>query len=115
VLTHALDETEWPVTAALWLFFSESNQWRLIFASPTVNKEGPGNAYKHIQTALRNLPTGTSSVGLQDIAVIDASAPVVELLSTVVKTGEDSIAGIRFSENVINGHLIEDAYIYRMT
>jgi hypothetical protein len=64
VLTHALDETEWPVTAALWLFFSESNQWRLIFASPTVNKEGPRNAYKHIQNALRNLPTGTSSVGL---------------------------------------------------
>jgi len=36
-----------------------------------------------------------------------------ELIRKVIGTG-GSIQGIRFSQNAINGHFIEDAYIYRI-
>ena len=39
-------------------------------------------------------------------------APVVALLRTAIRTGP-GISGIRFKNNVIDGTLIEDAYIYR--
>jgi hypothetical protein len=32
-LTKKLDESGLPVTAALWLFVSDLNEWRLMFAS----------------------------------------------------------------------------------
>ena len=112
-LTRKLDELKWPVIASLWFYFPEENQWRLIFASPEVKKEGPKKAYKHVQEALSKLPENTPQTDLRDIAVVDAEHPLISLLRLAVSTG-DGISGIRFSRNVINGHLIEDAYIYRI-
>jgi uncharacterized protein YbjQ (UPF0145 family) len=40
---------------------------------------------------------------------------LIELLSTAIQTPADAVAGIRFSNNTINGQLIPDAYIYRLT
>jgi hypothetical protein len=38
---------------------------------------------------------------------------MITLLRVALRTGP-GIGGIRFSSNVINGTLIEDAYIYRL-
>ena len=40
--------------------------------------------------------------------------PLIDLLSTAIQTPADALAGIRFSNNTINGQLIPDAYIYRL-
>jgi hypothetical protein len=40
---------------------------------------------------------------------------LVKLLRVLIRTGPDNLNEIRFTENVINGVLIEDALIYRMT
>lgn len=40
-LTAKLDELGVPVTSALWLFVSDINEWRLLFASPEVSEKGP--------------------------------------------------------------------------
>lgn len=112
-LTRKLDDMEWPVVASLWFYSSDSNQWRLLFASPRVDEEGPPKAYQHIRNALQELPENIPTVALQNIAVMDSSHPLISLLRTAVRTGE-SISGIRFTDNVVNGQLIEGAYIYRM-
>jgi hypothetical protein len=46
------------------------------------------------------------------IGVLDAEADLVRLLKAAVGTGP-GISRIRFSKNVINGHFIDDALIYR--
>jgi hypothetical protein len=85
----------------------------LMLASPAVAVDGPREVYARIQEVIRK-SASESSVPLHDISVVDSKDPLVRLLKTAVQTGP-AISGIRFSRNTINGHFIEDAYIYRMT
>ncbi len=113
-LTRKLDELRWPVLASLWLYQSESNQWKLIIASPAVTTDGPKKSYEKIQAALANTPDAAGALTLSDIGVTDPKDPLILLLRAAIKT-EPTVSGIRFTRNVINGRFIEDAYIYRMS
>ena len=111
-LTEKLDSMGLPLAAAMWFFVPEVNEWRLFFASPEVDALGPRSVYKKIQDAVAALG-GETPIPLSMIGVLDAEADVVHLLQAVVRTGPD-INRIRFSKNVINGHFINDALIYRV-
>ena len=54
-----------------------------------------------------------AELSLDDLALAKPDAPLVTLLRNAVRTGS-GIHGIRFSNNVMNGTVIEDAYIYRL-
>ncbi len=112
-LVELLDRERFPVTAAMWLFVPDSNQWRLLLASPKIQSEGPKKAYEEVLRALSTLPKGPQSLSLKDITVVESDNPLVGLLRSAIRTGT-AISGIRFSRNTINGHFIEDAYIYRL-
>ncbi|MGI8603014.1 MAG: hypothetical protein ACR2OZ_08440 [Verrucomicrobiales bacterium] len=109
-LTLALDEAGGKVNAALWLFLSDQNSWRLILASPEVKTRGPRAVYKKVQRVLSRCPC--DGLEVQDISVIDPDDPLVNRLRAGVRT--DSGPGVRFSRTSINGHFIEDAFIYRV-
>jgi len=66
--------------------------------------------YEHIQKLLGN----DSALTLRHISAVPSDDPVVKLLRAAVKTGANDVAGVRFSRNLINGHFVEDAYIYRL-
>jgi len=112
-LIRRLDETGLVIPAALWFYDLESNDWRLIIASPDVHGKGLKTVYKDVQSVLRTTPEDQSIISLKDISVVDSSDPLVSLLKIGLRTG-GGISGIRFSRNMINGTLIEDAYIYRL-
>lgn len=109
-LIQALDAKSLAIKAALWLFSSENNEWRLVIASPYVDKNGPRETYKFIQKTLKALPE--VSLSLNDIFVMSPKNKLIELISTAIHTG-NKIEGIRFTNNVIDNTLIEDAFIYR--
>lgn len=111
-LTRKLDEAKWPVTASFWYFVSDDNQWKLIVASPKLESEGPKQSYEAISDALSTLRKYFD--GLDFISVVAPGNDVVQTLSLALNTGP-AIAGIRFSKNMINGHYIDDAYVYRIT
>lgn len=113
-LTKKLDERCWPVHASLWVFFSEGNQWKLLLASPRVKLDGPKKSYETVQSALADTPAAGGTIMLSDIAVTDPDAPLLGLLRVAITTGP-TLSGIRFTGNVINGHFIDDAYIYRIS
>ncbi len=113
-LTKKLDELQWPVLASLWLYLSEGNQWKLVLASPLVASDGPKKSYETIQAALAETPAAAGAVALSDIGVTDSNDQLIQLLHVAIKTGP-TVGGIRFTRNVINGHFIEDAYIYRLS
>jgi hypothetical protein len=112
-LTRRLDDARLIVDASLWFYTTESNAWRLIVASPEVRMHGTRWTYKKIQSVISRMPPEQPGISLKDVTVVDNQDPLIALLRGVVKT-PDGINGIRFSRNVINGVLIEDAYIYRM-
>ena len=113
-LTRQLAETRFIVSASLWLYIPETNTWRFIVASPEVSAQGPKKVYQQVQSVISKMPEEQPKIPLKDVTVIDSNDPLVSLLRVAIRTG-DGISGIRFTHNVINGVLIEDAYIYRIT
>ena len=111
-LIERLDAKNSEVKSAFWLYFSEEKTWKLMVASPLVDKEGPRVYYKRIVDANTQATTEEEIVSLNDIGVINTNHQIVQLLKFMIATG-DGTSGIRFSRNTINGVFIEDTYIYR--
>ena len=112
-LTSKLDEVGLPVAAAFWFLVPDLNEWRLLIASQEVSSSGPRTVYEKIRRTVEELGDRSAAVPLSIISVLDADADLVRLLKLAVRTGP-GIARIRFSKNVINGHFIDDALIYRV-
>ena len=113
-LVATLDRQSLLVKAAYWLYLTEQRVWRLVVVSPEVGVHGPRAVYGRIRAALTKLPSTVSSVESKDIVVVDTKDRFYLLLRTAVTTGPD-ISGMRFTRNTVNGHFIEDAYLYRVT
>ena len=112
-LLQALDKAGLAPDAAFWFYFSDVNAWKLVLAEMKVGPRGPREVYKQIQRTLGALSDKIKTLSLADVAVAKPDAPIVSVLKRAVRTGP-GIGGIRFSQNVIDGVLIEDAYIYRL-
>lgn len=110
-LTAKLDEMGVAVVAALWFFMPDTNEWRLLFASPEVSTQGPRTVYQKIWKALEEAG-GDVAIPFSMIGVIDADADLVVRLQRGIRTGP-GISRIRFSKNVTDGRFIDDALIYR--
>jgi len=116
LLIQQLDRSKLTIDAALWSYLSELGGWRLILGVKELDRLGPKKVYRTIQSVLhrtqKTLPEG-SRVSLDEITILAPGAPLFKLLRIAVGTGS-GISGLRFSNNVINGQLVEDAYIYRL-
>ncbi|MEK6477730.1 hypothetical protein WJR50_09360 [Catalinimonas sp. 4WD22] len=107
-----LDKSGLEVTSAFWFYLAEVEEWRLMLAMPSIDIQGRKKTYAKIWGVLdRN--RSTLNIPLDAITLISPKHELNQLLRSVVKTGK-SMSGIRFSGDVINGTLIEDAYIYRV-
>ena len=111
-VVRALDEAGLEVRAASWLRLAEAPDWRLVLAMPLVDKEGPRAGYGAIRKTLAR-PPGRVEVPLGMISVIGLKDPLYRLLRRLVKTARKAIADIRVSDNIVDGVLVQDAYIYR--
>lgn len=111
-LLRQLDAADVHVDAALWFYFPDNENWKLILSLPRFIKQGPKLAYRRVQKALSKLGDDFA-ISLYDVSIAKPNDPLFQLLKTATKTGP-GISHIRFSNNVINGQLIEDVLIYRL-
>lgn len=111
-LIESLDRSDFEVIAALWLYLSEPDEWRLIIASPTEHEKGPRKAYIAIQSVL-NTSLPPIEIPLQNISVVSPDDNLIRTLQGLISTGS-GISGIRFKQCSFNNLFIEDAYIYRV-
>ncbi len=111
-LVERLDAEQAEVKSAFWLYFSEDKTWKLIIASPLVDSLGPREYYKKVVGANSAASEEEEVISLNNIGVTNTVSQIVQLLKFAIGTG-GGISGIRFSRNTINGHFIEDSYIYR--
>lgn len=112
-LLRALDAAGFPVSAAFWYRMQETNDWRLIIASPTVRDQGPDFAYQNIQRALSQLSNPT--VQLTDIWVVKDTEPLAQLIKSDKRTGPREISNLRYYNTSVSGAYIDAAYVYRST
>lgn len=107
-LLDALKEDGFAVDVALWLLNPESGVWRLMMASPVVDVN-PGNAYEAVQMLLKRRPD--IPLTLRDVTLVSPSSSLIEHLRRGAAHGQVE-ADMRLFRGAIDGHFIEDAYIY---
>lgn len=112
-LVEGLDKAGVSPDAAFWLYFPDNAAWKLLLGEVKVGPDGPRETYRSVQKILQSLRNQISHLSLEDVALTKADAPIIKLLIQAVVTGP-GINGIRFTHNVVNGTLIEDAFIYRL-
>lgn len=112
-LIKGLDRANLAPEAAFWLYSSETDSWKLVIAEFKVATEGPSSVYRRIRERLNALSRFRHVLALEDIRLTTPDDNLVRLLRRVLQTGSKNV-GIRFKGNVIDGTLIEDAYIYRV-
>ena len=111
-LTHQLIQTTFPVTAALWIYLADLNVWRLHIASKLVESKGPRHAYRKIHSLINKQGPTMDGLTLNDVTVIEASAPGIAALQQGFKG--DALTEKRLKGVSIGGHYFSDAYIYKL-
>jgi hypothetical protein len=112
-LTVALDEAGLDIRAAFWLYLPDQNSWRYVFATPLALTRGPKRIYQKVRSILSHRKDVLKGINLSGISVVPPDVTLIALLRRAIQTGR-GISGIRFPRNTIDGHFIEDAYIYRI-
>jgi hypothetical protein len=97
--------------AAFWLYDPESQDWRLVLATPLVDEEGPLATYKHLQRSLHSIqPTDLS---LQNISVWSPRKALVKAIKRASRIPPGA-EGVRLTRNSVGGIYIDDAYLYKL-
>ena len=122
-LIDALEQEGIPLKAALWLYFDEADEWRLVLASPLIDTKGPRHVYERIQAVL-DANKENMSISLSDISLLSPDDPIIKPLTEALN---EKVAneGMRVKKSVITGKgddgrhhrqassvYLEDAYIY---
>jgi len=112
-LIRTLHSAGFPVKAAFWWYLADSKVWRLFIASRVVSESGATEAYRQIHNIVDRIPSDEAKIRMNDVTVIEDDSPMVSLLRTAVRPTRKA-SGIRLFQNVINGVMIDDAYIYQL-
>jgi hypothetical protein len=114
-----LRERGFELVCSLWLYHPESNRWRLVLASPIVDREGPRKAYEIIEQILQE--NWEMGIWLRDISAISPSDPLVQALRSLGKiellppnyasSPRDDV-GRKYTRSRLGDIFIEDAYIF---
>lgn len=112
-LVRELDKRGLDPDAVFWFYSPDTQEWKLIIAEVKLATQGPRETYKQIQSAISALGEELHGLALGSVALAKPDTPIVSLLRVAVGTGP-GISGTRFTNNVINGTVIDDAYIYRL-
>ena len=106
-ITNAIS-TELPVEGSLWLQWPDSDEWRLVFASPLVDAKGPRAAYTTFYRAIRhlNLP---HEIPLWKIAVVSPKEPLIKHFRALLRGWSTE-----HSKRHPNNQFVENAYIYHL-
>jgi len=111
-LLQRLAKTDLKITAALWLWASERNRWRLVIASPWVNKNGPLETYDKIRAVLYEKTDPVRGLPLMDIQVMETTAPLIKALRVYAKKYQTDLAGERLKDYWLGDVSVDDSYVY---
>src|SRR5262249_42090448 len=104
-----LRKRRFPFRAALWIYLSEAEEWRLFLAVPRARAQGPKKLYTRLQAILAQ---ATDLLPLSALAIVDAKDPLMYAMGPGIEVGDAT--GRRFSSGTINGRYFESAYVYSL-
>lgn len=108
---NALDAAGVAVDAALWFYFPEFEQWRLVVATPIEEEQGPLAAYRAFREA-RQAADPPIEFDLGEVRATSRNDPIVKALWGF-RVPPSQLVGKTFGGTYINGVEFQGAYLYR--
>jgi hypothetical protein len=109
-LVEQLVRDSFEVTVAFWFRTSEEDLWHLYIASPLVDAEKPGDAYRYLYASLSKLPG--SWIQLSDIKLVNDANPIARA-AMAVRDRYPARLATRYGGKRLGNVPIEEAYIYQ--
>jgi hypothetical protein len=111
-LVRLLDERGFPVTGAVWIYFPDIEEWKLVIRTPKAATDLT-NAFLELAKAMDSAKPGfRSQFDLARVKLVPPADRMLAAMGSAVRA--EGLNQIRFSSNVINGIFIDDALIYRL-
>ena len=110
-LVDFLESHGFPLKAALWLYQSEAERWRLVVC-PEERRQDTSTFYRDFAQAINQAGAPRDLLGLDRVNIVQDSSPFVDQLGKVLRV--ESGASMRLTNNVINGVFLEDALILKL-
>lgn len=110
-LTKQVEAAGLDLVCSLWLFATETNQWRLVFGTTRVDSDGPLKVYAAIQDILEGQSESAQGIDLQNISVMSPNQPLIKAIRSAFKV-EAGFVEIRFTRSRIGDVFVEDSLIY---
>ena len=113
-LVKNLDATGAAPTFAMWYFYDDAGEWRLVLAGPAFDALLPKQeavAYRRLAEAMASL--SLSSLSLSDLKLVTTKSPLVQAIRMLVGTPPDGVVRAHFSDTTLNGIFIKEMIVIR--
>ncbi|MBM3495148.1 MAG: hypothetical protein FJX72_12635 [Armatimonadetes bacterium] len=112
-LVERLDAAGLKPEAALWLYDTDRESWKLVISDRWLRKDGPLARYRRVREALQDVQDDLRGLPLDAVMLSPPDTGTLGLLRSAM-TVEGPFAELRLTGNAFDGQFIEDAYIYRL-
>lgn len=99
--------------AAFWIYNPEIDNWMLLMGHVNGIDDDDLQFNQLVTVTHASNQSQLPELEVSDVGLAQAKAPILELLNSVVNTGDDTL-GINFSQEEINGTIIDGVFLYRM-
>lgn len=110
-LIKALDKDGEQIDAALWFYYPDLSQWKLLLRSAKFDRSNITGAYTKVSQILSGIDDTNKNLSIGDIKILNSKDPLTSLLKNLIHA--KGLNEIRMRSNVLNGIYVEDALIYR--
>jgi hypothetical protein len=113
-LVQKLDAEAAPPSLAVWYFYDDASEWRLLLAGPTYDALLPRQeavAYRKIVDAMA--ATAFSSLSISDVKLINSQSSLPRAIRILIKTPSNGIAQAHFTDTTLNGIFIKEMIVLR--
>jgi hypothetical protein len=113
-LIKKLDIAGTPPKVAMWYFYDDVEQWRLILAIPELDALLPKQeavAYQRVAKVVTSLTL--TSLALSDIKLVRTDFALVKAIQILMRTPPTALVVAHFSDTTLNGIFMKEMIILR--
>jgi hypothetical protein len=113
-LVRKLDEVAASPNFAVWYFFHDAEDWRLLIAGPKFDgllKKSGSLAYHLVAEAMNKMPL--SSISIADIKLVPSDSVLPKTVGIMIQTPANALMRAHFTDNFVNGVFLKEMFVLR--
>lgn len=110
-LVGSLDAQGDQPSAAVWYYFPDAEEWRLLIAGPRFDALLPKEAYGRVVEALNKAQVSSVSIG--QIKIVRTGDPMLNAVRVLMTTSPNAIVRAYFRDNRVKDVFIKEMLVLR--